>query len=145
MTPRTNPIIDCADSLYRAASECCRQHQRYSRLVDKGVLPQEQKSALEMAFMYDDLLGTAMLSYENATSGGPARPSEDWWRRSNMLWHASREYVRRHEHCNRVARGKGHSKDELGEMTMEFDLEASALLALKMALDSYKAVRPEAE
>jgi hypothetical protein len=145
MSPRTNAIIDCADMLYRAAAECCRQHQRYSRLVDKGVSAPEQKSALEMAFMYDDLLGTAMQGYEDATKGAPARPTEDWWRRSNMLWHASREYIRRHEDCDRLARGKGHSKGELGEMAMEFDLEASALLALKMALDSYKAVRPEAE
>ena len=48
MSPRTNAIIDCADSLYRAAAECCRQHQRYSRLVDKGVLPQE----LDFDFRY---------------------------------------------------------------------------------------------
>ncbi len=145
MSPRTNAIVESADALYRAASECCRHHQRYSRLVDKGVGMPEQNSALEIAFMHDDLLGTAMLGYEKATNGAPARPQEDWWRRSNMLWHASREYIRRHENCDRVARGKGHTKGELGEMTMEFDLEASALLALKMALDSYRAVRPEAE
>ncbi len=145
MSPRTTAIVECADALYRAGAECCRQHQRYSRLVDKRVSEPEQKSALEMAFMHDDLLGSAMLAYEKVTAEAPARTSEDWWRRSNMLWHASREYIRRHEDCDRIARGKGHSRDELGEMTMEFDLEASALLALKMALDSYRAVRPEAE
>ncbi len=145
MSPRANPILECADALYRAASECCRHHQRYSRLVDKGVSDQEQRSALEFAFMHDDLLGTAMTGYEKVTNGAAARPGEDWWKKSNMLWHASREYIRRHENCDRVARGKGHSRDELGEMTMEFDLEASALLALKMAVDSYRVVRPEAE
>ncbi len=145
MSPRANPILDCADALYRAASECCRHHQRYSRLVDKGVSTQEQRSALEFAFMHDDLLGTAMTGYEKVTNGAPARSSEDWWKKSNMLWHASREYIRRHENCDSVARAKGHSRDELGAMTMEFDLEASALLALRMAVDSYRVVRPEAE
>ena len=145
MSPRMNAIIEHADTLYRAAAECCRQHQKYARLVEKGVSPQEQKSSLEMAYMFDDLLGTAMLGYEKATSGAPARPNDDWWPRSNMLWHASREYIRRHENCDRVARARGHSKSELGELTMEFDLEASALLALRMALDSYRTVRPEAE
>ena len=32
-----------------------------------------------------------------------------------------------------------------GELTLSFDLEASALLNLKMAADSYRAARPEAE
>ena len=60
MSPKTNGIVDQADTLYRAAAECCRQHQRYARLVDKGVAVSEQKAALEMAYMYDDLLATAM-------------------------------------------------------------------------------------
>ena len=149
MSPRTVAIIEQADILYRAAAECCRQHQRYARLVDKGAQPQEQKSALEMAYMYDDLLGTAIQGYEKATAGAAARPDDDWWHRGNMLWHASREYIRRHSDCDLLARAhsksKGQAKDGLGEMTMEFDLEASALLALKIALDAYRAVRPEAE
>lgn len=145
MSPRTNAVVEQADVLYRAAAECCRQHQKYARLVGKGVQQQEQKSALEMAYMYDDLLGTAMQGYEKITCNAPARPDDDWWHRSNMLWHASREYIRRHANGDSVALGEGHSRGELAEMTMEFDLEASALLALKMALDSYRAVRPEAE
>jgi hypothetical protein len=149
MSPKTNGIVEQADTLYRAAAECCRQHQRYARLVDKGVATAEQKAALEMAYMYDDLLATAMQGYEKVTAGAPARPNDDWWHRGNMLWHASREYIRRHADCDLLQRAhrksQGQSRDGLGEMTMEFDLEASALLALKMALDSYRAVRPEAE
>ena len=60
MSPKGNGIIEQADTLYRAAAECCRQHQRYARLVDKGVAASEQRAALEMAYMYDDLLATAM-------------------------------------------------------------------------------------
>jgi hypothetical protein len=149
MTPRTNGIVEQADALYRAAAECCRQHQRYARLVEKGVPTVEQKAALEMAYMNDDMLATAMQGYEDVTAGAPARPNDAWWHRGNMLWHASREYIRRHADCDLLQRAhsksKGQTKDGLGEMTMEFDLEASALLALKMALDSYRAVRPEAE
>ncbi len=149
MSPRTNGIIEQADALYRAAAECCRQHQRYARLVEKGVPTSEQKSVLEMAYMNDDLLATAMQGYEKVTAGAAARPNDDWWHRGNMLWHASREYIRRHADCDLLSRAhrktNGPTKDGLGEMTMEFDLEASALLALKMALDAYRAVRPEAE
>jgi hypothetical protein len=149
MTPRNNGIVEQADALYRAAAECCRQHQRYARLVEKGVPMVEQKAALEMAYMNDDLLATAMQGYEKVTAGAPARPNDDWWHRGNMLWHASREYIRRHADCDLLQRAhsksQGPTKDGLGEMTMEFDLEASALLALKMALDSYRVVRPQAE
>jgi hypothetical protein len=37
------------------------------------------------------------------------------------------------------------SPNRLAELAMEFDLEASALLNLRMAADAYRAVRPEAE
>jgi hypothetical protein len=37
------------------------------------------------------------------------------------------------------------SPNRLAELALAFDLEASALLALRMAADSYRAARPEAE
>ncbi len=135
-----------ADMLYRAVQECHRQHTRYSRLVERGVPDEEQRSALEMAYLCDDVLGTAIDGYEKASGKGASRSEEPWWHKGNMLWHASREYIRRHASCDGMARRLGkQSPNRLAELAMEFDLEASALLNLRMAADSYRAVRPEAE
>lgn len=135
-----------ADMLYRTASECDRQHTRYSRLVERGASDEEQASALEMAYLCDDVLGAAVSAYEKAAEKAGDHQADQWWHRSNMLWHASREYIRRFANCNSLAKrlGKG-SANRLGELTMEFDLTASALLNLRMAADAYRSVRPEAE
>jgi hypothetical protein len=146
MTSRAEASLQQADMLYRAACECHRQHTRYARLVERGALDEEQRSALEMAYMCDDVLGTAITGYEKATAKSGANADEPWWHKGNMLWHASREYIRRHANCDGKAKrlGKG-SPNRLGELAMEFDLDASALLNLRMAADAYRAVRPEAE
>lgn len=146
MTRRQEVIVGYADMLYRAASECHRQHTRYSRLVEKGAFEEEQKAALEMAFMCDDLLGTAVTGYEKCTSKSASQPDDAWWHKGNMLWHTSREFIRRHASCDGMAKhlAKG-SPNRLGELAMEFDLDASALLSLRMAADAYRTVRPEAD
>jgi hypothetical protein len=146
MPNRTDTCIQQADILYRAASECHRQHTRYSRLVDRGASDDEQRNALEMAYLCDDALGTAILGYEKASAKTGAKEDEPWWHKGNMLWHASREYIRRHSNCDGMAKRLGRqSPNRLAELAMEFDLEASALLNLRMAADAYRAVRPEAE
>ena len=52
-------LRDKADALYRAATECHRQHTRYAQLVDKRAPDDEQAAALEMAYICDDYLATA--------------------------------------------------------------------------------------
>ncbi len=145
MPNRTEALLEQADALYRAASECHRQHTRYAKLVDRGAGDEEQSQALEIAYLCDDALGTAVLGYEKGAekvSGADA----DWWHKSNMLWHSSREYIRRHSGCDGMSKRIGRqSPNRLAELTLAFDLEASALLALRMAADSYRSVRPEAE
>lgn len=144
MPSRVNGLVEQADVLFRAATECHRQHTRYSKLVERGASEDEQRSALEMAYLCDDALGSALLAYEKAAAVGGA--GEDWWHKGNVLWHASREYIRRHSSCDGMAKRLGRqSPNRLAELTMAFDLEASALLALRMAADSYRSVRPEAE
>lgn len=143
--PRAAGCREQADVLYRAASECHRQHTRYSKLVERGASEDEQKGALEMAYLCDDALGTAIVEYEKAAARG-GNPDEAWWHKGNMLWHASREYIRRHAGSDGMASRLGRqSRNRLAELTLAFDLEASALLALRMAADSYRAARPEAE
>lgn len=146
MPVRAKPLMQTADMLYRAASECHRQHTRHAQLVAREAPTEEQTSALEMAFMCDDFLGTAILSYEKAKGHADSHADDAWWHKANMLWHSSREYIRRHANCDGMSKKVGRqSPNRLGELTMSFDLEASALLGLKMSADSYKAVRPEAE
>jgi len=143
---RNGSVIEHADMLYRAAAECHRQHTRYSKLVDRGAPKEEQIFALEMAYMCDDMLGTAITGYEKCTAKPSVKIDDAWWHKGNMLWHASREYIRRHASCDGISKrlAKG-APNRLGELAMEFDLDASALLSLRMAADAYRAVRPEAE
>lgn len=145
MPSRTAALLEQADALYRAASECHRQHTRYARLVDRGAGDEEQRQALEIAYLCDDALGTAVLGYEKAADKVTGA-EEGWWHKGNMLWHSSREYIRRHSGCDGMSKRVGRqSPNRLAELTLAFDLEASALLALRMAADAYRSVRPEAE
>ena len=89
---------------------------------------------------------SAMTAYENAKGHADGHAGDAWWHKGNMLWHASREYIRRHANCDgRMLKQSKQSPNGLGELTLSFDLEASALLALRMAADSYRAARPDAE
>jgi len=146
MTPvKTDTLLSKADALYRAATECHQQHTRKASLVDKDASPDEQRSALEMAYICDDSLATAMTSYEKAKGHDEGHAGEAWWHKGNMLWHASKQFIRRHANCEGLSqRVKKGSPDRLARLTLSFDLEASALLNLKMAADSYRSVRPEA-
>ena len=146
MPTRSDSLMDKADALYRAASECHRNHSRYGSLVDKDAPEDEQKSALEMAFISDDGLATAMTAYESAKEHAESHAGEQWWHKGNMLWHASKEYIRRHASCEGMSKRVGkQSRTRLAELTLSFDLEASALLALRMAADAYRTARPELE
>jgi hypothetical protein len=136
-----------ADRLYRDATECVRQRERYARLVDVGAHDDEQASALRVACLCDEVLLSSVKNYEAAANGGSTRTSDEWAHKANSLWHASREYQRRHQECDQRSRqfGANHSASQLGELTMQYDLEASALLALRMALASYQNCCPDAE
>lgn len=145
MPARTATLREKADALYRAATECHQRHTRYSDLVDNDASDDEQRDALEMAYISDDSLATAMTAYENAKHGD-AQPADAWWHKSNMLWHASKEYIRRHAGCEGMSKRVGRqTRNRLAELTLSFDLEASALLALRMAADTYRTARPELE
>jgi hypothetical protein len=146
MATRQDGLLQGADTLYRAAAECHRQHTRHARLLELGAPDEEQKEALEMAYICDDSLATAMTAYESAKGHSDGHADDAWWHRANMLWHATREYIKRHATSDGMSRKVGRqSPNRLGELTLSFDLEASALLALKMSADSYRAARPEAE
>ena len=140
-TPRSQ-----ADRLYRAAAECVRQRKRYAQLVDLAADEEEQQGALRIACICDEVLAQGMRSYESIAAAVTAHREEDWWHKANALWHAAREYDRRHRNCDQNSRRfAAHSPKELAELAMEFDLEASALLALQHAVTAYKRAVPDAE
>jgi hypothetical protein len=130
-----------ADRMFRAAMECMRQRERYARLVGSGAHDLEQLAALRVAVVCDEILDEAVSAYEKhaveASTG-----DDEWRRQANALWHASREYRRRPATNNVATSGKGGS---LQKLAMEYDLEASALLALKLALGGFRQICPDCE
>ena len=135
-----------ADQLYRAASECVRQRERYAHLVASSAADSELESTLRLASLCDELLDQAVQAYEDAVGKDGGAKSESWWHPANSLWLASREYARRHREVDESSRKLGaHSASKLTELALQYDLEASALLALDHALASYRKCCPEAE
>ena len=135
-----------ADALFRAAVECVRQRDRYAMLVEGGFEEHEQQAALAIACCADDCLSRMVELYGAAAAHDTAHSTDGWWRRANALWLASREYQSHHRDCDSAAaRFTKHDSSRLATLAVEYDLEASALLALRMAVDAYRKERPAAE
>src|SRR5215216_1686284 len=78
-----------ADALYRAAVECCRQHDRSAKLFGHSEDEElEHKHADAICAMCDGSLAELADAYEQAAA--QLHPSEDeaWWHKANSLWHA---------------------------------------------------------
>ena len=133
-----------ADALYRAAVECCRQHDRAAKLsaTDEPELEHEHLDAL--CKMCDGSLVELAEAYVDAAGAVHPDREEAWWHKANAVWHASREYARRHAGCDELAKrlSSKHTPDKLSSMHMEYELEASALLALRHAAEAYVKTRP---
>ena len=134
-----------ADALYRAAFECCRQHDRAARLHNSSEPELEHEHVDALCAMCDGSLSEMSQAYSDAAGNVHPAHDEAWWHKANSLWHASREFGRRHDGCDALSRkvSAKHSADQLGSMQMEYELEASALLALRQAADAYRKTRPE--
>lgn len=136
-----------ADALYRAAMECCRQHDRAAKLHqdqadDDPELEHRHSDAL--CAMCDGSLTEMSEAYAAAAGDVHPERDEEWWHKANGLWHASREFGRRHAGCDALVRkvSSKHKPEQLAEMQMAYELEASALLALRHAADAYRKSRP---
>ena len=144
--PEPPSVCDKADALFRFAHECCRQHRRYSRLVEIEADDDEQTAALRLVALCDELLIEAATAYEQSCGGNGNHRNDEWWRQANALWHACREYARRHSLAERASgEFRAHDANKLAELHVEYDLEASALLALQHAVEAYRKVRPAAD
>lgn len=140
------PQLQCvADSLYRSAEECCRQQARISRVLDLHCGEDELEAVIEVSVLCVRILAEAGARYAALGSTSHAGLSEECWHAANALWHASREYARRHQSCNvKSAQMSRHSAAHLGELAIEYELKASAVLALRYAVDEYAKQRPDA-
>jgi hypothetical protein len=135
-----------ADALCRCAVETCRQHERLSRLVRQGAVGIERRAAESLVEVCDEALAEVAGAYEAVASRVCADHDAACWQAANALWMASREYARRHLTSDRAGRHLGdgkHSTDRLAELTVDYDLEASALLALKHATEAYRKLRAD--
>lgn len=147
--PTTDPVALVrarADALYRAALECCRQHDRAAKLHRGLEEPElEHKHVEALCAMSDGSLIEMSEAYETAAADVHLDGDESWWHRANGLWHASREYSRHRADCDEMAKkvSTRHSADQLGSMQMEYELAASALLAMRHAADAYRKTRPD--
>ncbi len=134
----------CADALARTADECARQRERLSKLISRNVGRAELTAVHAMVETCDLALEEGVASYETACKSD-AIPDEALRKQASSLWHASREYLRRHsiaDHASRLI--KQHDAEALGDLHFEYELEASAVLALRHACSAYFKTRPEA-
>ena len=139
-------VRDAADALYRAAAECCHQHDRASRVHAKAAMEEEVEAVQRACRECDGVLRELSEAYETtAANVVPGGSDEGWWHCANALWLASREYLRRNGGCETASKDlKDHSPERLNELHTEYELEASALLALRHAAEAYRKLRPAA-
>jgi hypothetical protein len=145
-SPVANPINDAADALFRAAIEAGRQHERVARCGGRGCSDDELGEMAELCELGHRHLAARTDAWEQAAAEGQGKRDDAFWHATNTLWHASREYSRRHHSCDALtSKASRRSTDALGALTLEYELEASALLALNHAVTAYRKVRSDAE
>lgn len=139
--------LQCAaDNMLRSASECCRQQARIGRVLDVQCGEEELEAVIEVSVLCVRILAESCERYSAVGSGSRDGLDEATWHAANTLWHASREYARRHHSCNvKSAQMSRHSANHLGELAVEYELKASAVLALRYAVEQYQKIRPAAQ
>jgi hypothetical protein len=81
-------------------------------------------------------------SYDKTATAAPEAKDQGWWHAANSMWNASNRFLQRTAGTDHVSRLAGkHSKDKLAELAMEYELERSALMALKRAVEEYGTAR----
>jgi hypothetical protein len=130
--------------MLRAAAECARQHERLGRCLELGCSDAELMRIAQLTNLADSHLDDTVADYEAAANAAPEAKDERWWHEANALWLAGRELRRRHAGTDYVSKFAGrHAKEKLAELTMEYELERSALMGVKQAIQAYRTARPE--
>ena len=134
----------CCDALARTASETCRQHERLARLNAWSVAASELGAAHAMVDTIDLALAECVRDFEKTCATGTISDDADVRQAANAMWLSAREYLRRHGIAEKATRHLSHHDAEtLGDLQLEYELEASALLGLKHAMSTYQKLRPD--
>jgi len=135
-----------ADGLFRIATECIRQQDRCAHLGSLSCAQTEKRLSQSAARQSIEALASMLEAYEKSSSTLKVdSANEAWWRKANAIWMAAREFARRHSGTDAASRNiESSDAGRFGELALDFELEASALLALRQATESYRQVRPEA-
>jgi len=138
--------LGIADSLSRTASETCRQRDRRARLSKLGVPKWEVIAAEALVDTCDLALAECVVEFEKKCSKVSVADSSDIRQAASALWLAAREYLRRMSIAEKASRQltQQHGADKFGDLHLEYELEASALLALKHSTETYIKFRPDA-
>jgi hypothetical protein len=138
--------IAVADALCRTANETCRQRDRRSRLSNLGAAKWELSAAEAVVDACDLSVEEGVREFEKQCRKDPISDSPDIRQAASSLWLAAREYIRRLSIANRASRqlSQSHDADDFSDIHLEYELEASSLLALKQAVGVYSKLRPEA-
>ena len=152
-TPAIDPNITTidvlrakADGLFRIATECIRQQDRCAHLGSLSCAQTEKRLSQSAARQSIEALASMLEAYEKSSSTLKVdSANEAWWRKANAIWMAAREFARRHSGTDAASKNiESSDAGRFGELALDFELEASALLALRQATESYRQVRPEA-
>ncbi len=135
-----------ADGLFRVSLECIRQQDRCAHLGTLSCAQTEKRLAHASARHSIEALATMLESYEKSSSSLKVEGADEaWWRKANAVWMASREFARRHSGTDVASKNlEAPDAGRFGELALDFELEASALLALRHAAEAYRQVRPDA-
>jgi predicted ribonuclease YlaK len=140
-----NGPLATAEALGRTAVETCRQHERLSRLNDLGVSTAELAAAHALVDTIDLALAECVQAFEKSCAKVHVSDDVDVRHTANTLWLAAREYLRRHSIAERASQQlTHHDVEQLGVLKFEYELEASALLALRQATTAFGKLRADA-
>jgi hypothetical protein len=79
-----------ADALLRAARECCRQHDRFARLLNRNPIDAEEVAVDKLCQACNESLSEMAQSYEKAAANVRPDVDEVWWhKRMHSGWQAA--------------------------------------------------------
>ena len=131
-----------ADELLRASAECVHQHERLGRALELACSDGELRHVAQCTELAHTYLQTTTAAYDKTATAAPEAKDQAWWHTANAMWNASNRFLQRTAGTDHVSRLAGkHAKDKLAELAMEYELERSALLALKHAVEEFGAAR----
>jgi len=138
--------LAAADALGRTAAETCRQHERLARLMELSVSQSELAAAYAMVDTIDLALAESVRDFEQCTAKSAVSDDADLKAKANALFLAARDYLRRHSIAEKASHQlTQHDAEKLGIIKFEFELEASAMLALRQASAAVGKIRPQAK